>query len=74
MFIFFFAHTTSDQILFLKEFDLYHFVEDIENDQLVFDHQLKTGELKSRNAIKILSLSNYPCEIIEEAKSIANMN
>ncbi|MEI9955736.1 MAG: hypothetical protein WDM90_05360 [Ferruginibacter sp.] len=56
------------------EFDLYHFVEDIENEKLVFDHQLKTGTLKSRNAIKLLALSNYPAEIIEEAKTIANKN
>jgi DNA mismatch repair ATPase MutS len=56
------------------EFELYHFVESIENDNLVFDHQLKPGPLKSRNAIKILSISNYPAEITEEAKRIANMN
>jgi DNA mismatch repair ATPase MutS len=56
------------------EFELYHFVENIENEKLVFDHQLKPGALKSRNAIKILSLSNYPAEIIEEANRIANKN
>lgn len=57
-----------------KEFELYHFVENIENDNLVFDHLLKPGPLKSRNAIKILSISNYPAEIIEEATRIANKN
>jgi DNA mismatch repair ATPase MutS len=56
------------------EFELYHFVESIENDKLVFDHQLKHGALTSRNAIKILSLSNYPAEITEEANRIANKN
>jgi DNA mismatch repair ATPase MutS len=56
------------------EFDLYHFVEDIKNENLVFDHQLKTGPLKTRNAIKLLALSNYPAEIIEEAGTIANKN
>jgi DNA mismatch repair ATPase MutS len=55
-------------------FDLYHFVEDIEKDNLIFDHQLKSGTLKSRNAIKILALSNYPAEIIAEATTIANKN
>jgi DNA mismatch repair ATPase MutS len=60
--------------LLKNEFDLYHFVEDIANDNLVFDHQLKAGTLKSRNAIKILALSNYPAQIIDEAKSIANKN
>jgi DNA mismatch repair ATPase MutS len=56
------------------EFDLYHLVEDIEHNELVFDHLLKTGPLKSRNAIKILSLANYPAEIIAEATAIANKN
>jgi DNA mismatch repair ATPase MutS len=60
--------------LLKNEFDLYHFVEDIANDNLVFDHQLKSGTLQSRNAIKILALSNYPAEIIQEATSIANKN
>jgi DNA mismatch repair ATPase MutS len=59
--------------VFLKsEFDLYHFVEDIENEQLIFDHKIKAGALKTRNAIKLLALSNYPTEIIEEANTIAN--
>ncbi len=57
-----------------SEFELYHFVESIENDNLVFDHHLKHGALTSRNAIKILSLSNYPAEITEEANRIANKN
>ena len=60
--------------LLKNEFDLYHFVEDIANDNLIFDHQLKSGTLKSRNAIKILALSNYPVQIIDEAKTIANKN
>jgi DNA mismatch repair ATPase MutS len=60
--------------LLKTEFDLYHFVEDVANDNLVFDHQLKPGTLKSRNAIKILALSNYPAEIIAEATTIANKN
>ena len=60
--------------LLKNEFDLYHFTEDIENDNLVFDHLLKTGALKTRNAIKILSIANYPAEITEEANTIANKN
>ena len=60
--------------LLKTEYDLYHFVEDIEDDKLIFDHKLKQGQLTSRNAIKILELSNYPAEIISEAKSIATKN
>jgi DNA mismatch repair ATPase MutS len=58
--------------LLKNEYDQYHFVEDVANDKLVFDHKIKTGPLKTRNAIKILALANYPSTIIEEAKSIAN--
>jgi DNA mismatch repair ATPase MutS len=60
--------------LLKAEYDQYHFVEDVANDKLFFDHQIKTGSLKTRNAIKILALANYPVEIIEEAKTIANKN
>jgi DNA mismatch repair ATPase MutS len=49
------------------EYDLYHFTETIENGMLHFDHQIKVGPLKTRNAIKLLELSNYPAEIISEA-------
>lgn len=53
------------------EYDLYHFAETIENDELCFDHKIKSGQLKTRNAIKILELANYPVEIINEAKQIS---
>lgn len=53
------------------EYDLYHFTETVERNQLYFDHQLKVGQLKTRNAIKLLELSDYPSEIIEEANRIS---
>ena len=51
-----------------ENFDLYHFSETIENDQLIFDHRIKPGKPKSGNAIKILELYDYPLEIIEKSK------
>ncbi len=54
-----------------KEYDLYHFTETIQEGKLIFDHKLKKGELKTKNAIKILELSNYPTEIINEATQIS---
>lgn len=39
--------------LLQTEFDLYHLVEDIGNDELELDHLLKAWPLKSRKAIKI---------------------
>jgi DNA mismatch repair ATPase MutS len=54
------------------EYDLYHFVETIQDNQLFFDHLLKEGELKTRNAIRILEMCGYPEEIVDEAKKIVN--
>jgi len=53
------------------EYDLYHFTETIENDELQFDHKIKLGQLKTRNAIRLLELSNYPNEITTEARQIS---
>lgn len=54
-----------------SEYDLYHFTEVIDNGELRFDHRLKAGPLKTRNAIRILELFNYPVEIVEEAKEVS---
>jgi len=53
------------------EYDLYHFTETIENEELHFDHKIKAGPLRTRNAIKLLELSNYPADIINEARQIS---
>ncbi|WP_131537121.1 MutS-related protein [Pedobacter nototheniae] len=53
------------------EYDLYHFTETIEDNELIFDHKLKSGPLKTKNAIKILEISGYPKEIIIEALQIS---
>ena len=53
-----------------SEYDLYHFTEIVENNELHFDHSIKAGQLRTRNAIKILELSNYPADIIREARQI----
>ena len=54
-----------------NEYDLYHFTDTIENDKLHFDHKIRAGQLKTRNAIKILEMSNYPEDIIQEAKTLS---
>jgi len=54
-----------------KEYDLYHFMETVENNELHFDHSIKPGQLRTRNAIKILELSNYPADVISEARLIS---
>lgn len=54
-----------------SQYALYHFTENVENDTLLFDHQLKPGPLKTRNAIKIMALANYPEAIIKEAELLS---
>lgn len=49
-------------------YKLHHFSESIVNETLFFDHKLKEGKLKTRNAIKVLELYDYPTEIITEAR------
>lgn len=49
------------------EYDFYHFSESIEGKHLIFDHEIKPGKLKTRNAIKILELAEYPKQIVDEA-------
>lgn len=55
-----------------QEYDLYHFTETVENKALHFDHTIKSGQLKTRNAIKILEMSNYPADVIKEAQEISS--
>ncbi len=54
-------------------YDLYHFTELVVDGKVHFDYKLKSGELKTRNAIRILEINGYPEEIIEEAKEISNL-
>lgn len=53
-----------------EDYNLYHFSELIKDNELIFDHKIKTGKLKTRNAIKILDLYDYPKTIIKDAKEI----
>ena len=54
-----------------NDFDLYHFSESLADNNIIFDYELKNGKLEKRNAIRILEMSEYPKEIIEEANLIA---
>ncbi len=53
--------------LLKKKYELYHFSEIINGDNIAFDYKLKEGKLKNRNAIRILQINNYPEHIIKEA-------
>ncbi len=67
------THDIELATLLADEYSLYHFEEAIEENELFFDHKLKSGPLKTRNAIRILEINGYPKEIIEEAKKISRL-
>lgn len=53
-----------------NDFALYHFEERVNNNSIIFDYKLKAGQVSTRNAIKILEVSNYPEEVITESYKI----
>ncbi|UAB85456.1 DNA mismatch repair protein MutS [Zunongwangia sp. SCSIO 43204] len=60
------------EMLTQNVFELYHFSESIQNQELNFDHKLKEGPLKTKNAIKILALYDFPEQVITEAEMLKN--
>jgi len=46
---------------------MWHFNEQIEENNFFFDYKIKTGPCKTRNAIKLLGICGYPASIISEA-------
>jgi hypothetical protein len=53
-----------------EEYDLYHFSETVEGHELRFDHRIKFGVAQTSTALKLLSMANYPPEIIDEATQL----
>jgi DNA mismatch repair ATPase MutS len=57
--------------LLSDEYDLYHFTENIQEQQIHFDYKLKPGNLTTTNAIRILEINDYPEEVTNEARKIS---
>jgi DNA mismatch repair ATPase MutS len=55
------------------EYELYHFSEIVNENNVDFDYKLKEGKLKNRNAIRILQINEYPENIINEAIEISKI-
>ncbi|ANI87901.1 hypothetical protein A9P82_00320 [Arachidicoccus ginsenosidimutans] len=56
--------------LLASEYELYHFSETIEDDELHFDHLLKKGKLATTNAIRLIEIAEFPNQITNEAKDL----
>jgi DNA mismatch repair ATPase MutS len=71
--IFVSTHDIELADLLSSEYDLYHFTEVIQNEQIHFDYKLKQGNLSTKNAIRILEINDYPKEIVVEARIISQL-
>lgn len=49
-------------------YDNYHFEEQVEGDDVIFDYRLRQGKAMTRNAIKLLGMIGYREDIIEKAE------
>lgn len=53
--------------LLRNDYNNYHFSEEVEDNDMVFDYKLQSGEATTRNAIRLLELMGYDHEIIDKA-------
>lgn len=51
-----------------EQFDNYHFEEQIEEDDVIFDYRLHEGKAMTRNAIKLLNMIGYDSKIVARAQ------
>ena len=49
----------------------YHFEEEIEGNQVIFNYLLKEGMATTRNAIRLLDMLGYEKEVVKEASQAA---
>lgn len=54
-----------------KYFSNYHFMEKVENNDVLFNYKLYSGKATSRNAIKLLGVIGFDETIVKEAEKIA---
>ncbi|MGG5255089.1 MutS-related protein [Neobacillus sp. SM06] len=53
--------------LLSTKYDNYHFREQIINDEIIFDYLIKAGPSKTRNAIELLRITNFPEQVYHQA-------
>lgn len=65
------THDIELTTLLEKEYENYHFEEEVRDGDVFFNYELKEGKARTRNAIKLLSVMGYEKNIIEKAESMA---
>jgi len=66
------THDVELTTLLDDEYVQSHFTEQVIEQSIAFDYQLKPGPWTTRNAIKILELNDYPKEVVAEARYLAS--
>jgi DNA mismatch repair ATPase MutS len=54
-----------------KVYHNYHFEEEVKDNDILFNYELRSGRATSRNAIKLLSIIGYDEQIIKQAEESA---
>ena len=54
--------------LLKEQYDNYHFEEQVEEDDVIFDYRLREGKAMTRNAIKLLHMIGYDQYIVQRAQ------
>ena len=65
------THDIELTALLEKEYENYHFEEEVREGDVFFNYELKEGRAKTRNAIKLLSVMGYEKNIIDKAEKMA---
>lgn len=65
------THDIELSHLLEKEYDNYHFEEDVSDGDIHFNYELRSGRATTRNAIRLLEIMGYDAQIISRAESLA---
>lgn len=61
------THDMELQGLLNGKYEMYHFMERVENREHFFDYKIKPGPCNSGNAIKLLEIKGYPKSVVQQA-------
>jgi len=70
-FVFAATHDVELTTLLEKEYENYHFRENVTDDEVLFDYKLHKGPATTRNAIKLLSVLGFDKEIVDKSNERA---
>ncbi len=65
------THDIELSYILSKKYENYHFEEEIQDDQVVFNYLLQHGRTTTRNAIRLLGVLGYDDMIVKEAARAA---